>query len=46
MRTCLGIVKDLRYKLRMMGVPIAGPAIVFGDNKSVVQAASVPESKL
>ena len=29
-----------------MGVPIAGPAIVFGDNKSVVQGASVPESKL
>ena len=46
MRTCLGLVKDLRYKLRMMGVPIAGPAIVFGDNKSVVQGASIPESKL
>lgn len=46
LRTLLGLVKDLRYKLRMMGVPLAGPAIVFGDNKSVVNGASIPEAKL
>ena len=46
MRSCLGLVKDLRYKLRMMGVPLAGPAVIFGDNKSVVQGASVPECKI
>ena len=46
LRALLGLIKDLRYKLRMMGVPLAGPAIVFGDNKSVVNGASIPEHKL
>ena len=46
LRTLLGLVKDLRYKLRMLGVPLAGPAVVFGDNKSVVNGASIPEAKL
>jgi hypothetical protein len=26
----------IRYKLRMMGVPIAGPTYVYGDNMSVI----------
>ena len=43
----LELIKSLRYKLRIMGVPLAGPAIVFGgDNKSVVNGASIPEAKL
>lgn len=46
MRTCLEFIKDLRYKLRMMGVPIDGPAVVWCDNKTVVNGASVPEAKL
>jgi hypothetical protein len=46
MRTCLEFVKDLRYKLRMMGVPLSGPAVVWCDNKSVADGASVPEAKL
>ena len=33
MRTCLEFVKDLRYKLRMMGVPLDGPAVAWCDNK-------------
>lgn len=45
-RTGLGIVKDLRYKLRMMGVPIDGPTTVFGDNKTAVNGISIPEAKL
>ena len=28
-------LRGLRYKLRMMGVPISGPSYVFGDNMSV-----------
>ena len=36
----------MRYKLRMMGVPLGGPAVVFGNNKSVVNSASIPEAKL
>ena len=46
LRTCLEFVKDLRYKLRMMGVPIDGPAVVWCDNKSVANGAAVPEAKL
>ena len=46
MRTCLEFVKDLRYKLRMMGVPLDGPAVVWCDNKSVANGASMPEAKL
>ncbi len=46
MRTCLEFVKDLRYKLRMLGVPIYGPAVVWCDNQTVVNGASVPEAKL
>jgi hypothetical protein len=26
----------IRYKLRMMGVPIAGPTYVYGENMSVI----------
>ena len=36
----------LRYKLRMFGVLIDGPANVFSDNRGVVKNASVPESML
>jgi hypothetical protein len=36
----------LRYKLRMFGVPIAGPANVFCDNSGVVKNTSIPESML
>jgi hypothetical protein len=38
--TCRGI----RYKLRMMGVPIKGPTYVFGDNMSVIHNSSKVES--
>ena len=27
---------DLRYTLRMMGIPIDGPSWMFGDNQSVI----------
>jgi hypothetical protein len=39
-------IEAQRYKLRMMGVPIDGPAEVHCDNKSVVYSASRPESML
>ena len=46
LRTCLELVKALRYKLRMMGVPILGPAHVWGENKGVVNSASIPETSI
>mmetsp|Transcript_12139 Transcript_12139/g.17505 ORF Transcript_12139/g.17505 Transcript_12139/m.17505 type:complete len:474 (-) Transcript_12139:35-1456(-) len=36
----------LRYKLRMLGIPIAGASNVFCDNKSVVQNVTDPASTL
>jgi len=30
---CVEMIEALRYKLRMFGIPIDGPANVFGDNK-------------
>lgn len=46
MRRAIEMVKSLRYKLRMFGIPLIGPALVFGDNESVVKNASIPESTL
>eukprot|EP00804_Cyclotella_cryptica_P001676 CCRYP_009051-RA/>CCRYP_009051-RA protein AED:0.08 eAED:0.08 QI:0/0/0/1/0.5/0.6/5/0/841 len=39
-------LRGIRYKLRMMGVPIKGPSYVYGDNMSVVTNVSKPESTL
>jgi hypothetical protein len=38
--------RGLWYKLRMMGVPIEGPACICGDNVSVIHNAQCPESML
>ena len=40
------LTKDLRYNLRMMGVPIDVPMFVFCDNKSVVTSMYVPASTM
>ena len=46
MKTATEMVEGLRYKLRMMGVEVAGPTNVFCDNESVVMNATRPESTL
>lgn len=46
MRIAVEQLEALRYKLRMMGVPIDGPANVFCDNQSVVTNATIPTSTL
>ena len=40
------MIAGLRYKLRMMGVPIDGAANVMVDNQSVVYNTTLPESTL
>ena len=40
------VSEGLRYKLRMMGVPLDGPTMVKADNMSVVKNTSLPESVL
>jgi hypothetical protein len=37
---------DLRYTLRMFGVPLDGPSWLFGDNKSVINSSTIPHSTL
>ena len=46
MRIAIEMIEGLRYKLRMMGVPIDGPCDVFCDNQSVVTNVTRPESPL
>jgi hypothetical protein len=46
MRILVELLESLRYKLRMMGIPIDGPTNTFCDNKSVVTNATVPTSTL
>ena len=46
LRICKELIFALRYKLRMFGVPLDGPADVFCDNCGVVINTSKPESTL
>jgi len=46
MKQCCEYLRGLRYKLRMMGIPILGCSHIYGDNKSVLANTSVPESVL
>ena len=39
-------LRGLQYKLRMMGVPIDGPLLIYGDNVSVIHNTQQPESTL
>ena len=46
MRTAVDMIESLRYKLRMFGVPIDGPANVYCDNEAVYKNTVLPESTL
>jgi hypothetical protein len=46
LKTATDLVKGLRYKLRMMGVPIEGPTHIRVDNMSVVNNTTLPASML
>jgi hypothetical protein len=46
MKTAINMIEGLRYKLRMMGIPLNGPTSVFCDNQSVVKNMTGPESVL
>ena len=39
-------LRGIRYKLRMMGVPVEGPSYIYGDNMSVIHNTTKPESQL
>ena len=46
MKQRLGILRGLRYKLRMMGVPCEIPSYVYGGNMSATHNTQRPESTL
>ena len=46
MKNVVEKLRGLRYKLRMMGVPISGCSYVYGDNMSVIHNTQRPESTL
>ena len=39
-------VMDLRYRLRMLGVPVSQASLLLGDNQSVITSCSIPSSNL
>ena len=46
LRHARDVIIALRYKIRMFGVPLEGPAQVYCDNQGVVKNTSIPESVL
>ena len=46
LRQAIDLIKSLRYKLRMFGIPTEGPTDMFCDNESVYKNVSIPESVL
>ena len=45
-RIATDLVVEMRYVLRMLGIPVDGPALLLGDNASVVLNTTVPSSVL
>ena len=45
-RTATEQIIDLRASLRYLGVNLVGPTYMFGDNKTVVDSASIPKSRI
>ena len=45
-RTCTEQIIDLRNTLRYMGVRVENVSMMFGDNESVVNTASMPHGKI
>jgi hypothetical protein len=45
-KQCCEYLRDLRYKLRMMGIPVVGPSYIQGDNRYVLANTTIPDSTL
>ena len=39
-------VMDIRYKLRMLGVPVLESSVLMGDNQSLITNCTIPSSNL
>lgn len=45
-RIATDLIVEYRYKFQMLGIPIDGPALLLGDNASVIISTSTPSSPL
>ena len=47
MKQCTEYVRGLRYRMRIMGIPVLGPTYIptyiYGDNQSVLYKTTIPE---
>ena len=39
-------LQGLRYKIRMMGILLSGPSLIYGDNMSVIHNTQRPDYTL
>ena len=46
MKTACELLRELSYKLRMMGITVNEPCFIFGDNQSVLANTSNPASTI
>ena len=46
MKQCCEYIRGLRYKLRMMGIPVEAPTCIYGDNQSVLANTTIPDFTL
>jgi hypothetical protein len=46
LRMAMDMIEGLRYKLRMMGIPLDESTLVFCDNDGMVKITMAPESPL
>ena len=46
MKQGMETARGIRYKLRMMGIPLLTPTYIYGDNLSVIHNTQRPESTL
>ena len=46
MKQATEYVRGLRYKIRMIGIPVEEPDFIFGDNQSVLANTTMPELTL
>ena len=45
-RIAVDLAVELRYNLRMLGAPVKGTTVLFGDNKSMITSTTLPHSTL
>jgi hypothetical protein len=46
LRLATELIKSLRYKLKMLGIPLDGPENVLVDNNTVIKNSTIPSSTL